>query len=48
MGAVATGRSLILNGHIDVVSPEPAVLWSGEPFAARRDGEWISGRGLTT
>jgi acetylornithine deacetylase len=41
----ADGRSLILNGHIDVVSPEPAVLWSGEPFAARVDGDWMYGRG---
>lgn len=41
----ADGRSLVLNGHIDVVSPEPASLWSGEPFAARRDGEWLYGRG---
>ena len=31
--APADGRSLILNGHIDVVSPEPASLWSGDPFA---------------
>jgi acetylornithine deacetylase len=39
------GRSLILNGHIDVVSPEPAGLWSGDPFAPRIDGEWMYGRG---
>jgi acetylornithine deacetylase len=39
------GRSLILNGHIDVVSPEPSVLWAGDPFVARRDGEWLYGRG---
>jgi acetylornithine deacetylase len=39
------GRSLILNGHIDVVSPEPRALWSGDPFAARRDGDWMYGRG---
>jgi acetylornithine deacetylase len=39
------GRSLILNGHIDVVSPEPASLWSGPPYAARRDGDWLCGRG---
>jgi acetylornithine deacetylase len=39
------GRSLILNGHIDVVSPEPAVLWTGDPFTARVDGEWMYGRG---
>ena len=39
------GRSLILNGHIDVVSPEPSSLWTGDPFAARRDGDWLHGRG---
>ena len=41
----AEGRSLVLNGHIDVVSPEPSELWTGAPFAARRDGEWLYGRG---
>jgi acetylornithine deacetylase len=41
----ADGRSLILNGHIDVVSPEPASLWSAAPFSPRRDGEWLYGRG---
>jgi acetylornithine deacetylase len=41
----ADGRSLILNGHIDVVSPEPVSLWSSSPFAARRDGDWLHGRG---
>jgi acetylornithine deacetylase len=39
------GRSLILNGHIDVVSPEPSDMWSSPPFVARRDGEWLYGRG---
>jgi acetylornithine deacetylase len=39
------GRSLILNGHIDVVSPEPATMWSSDPFTARRDGDWLYGRG---
>jgi acetylornithine deacetylase len=43
--APADGRSLILNGHIDVVSPEPRSLWSGPPFAARREGDWLYGRG---
>jgi acetylornithine deacetylase len=43
--AAGDGRSLILNGHIDVVSPEPASLWSDDPFSARRDGEWLYGRG---
>jgi acetylornithine deacetylase len=27
------------------VSPGPGSLWSGEPFSARRDGEWMYGRG---
>lgn len=43
--APAGGRSLVLNGHIDVVSPEPSSLWSAPPFAARRDGDWLYGRG---
>jgi acetylornithine deacetylase len=41
----ADGRSLVLNGHIDVVSPEPAWMWSSPPFTARRDGDWLYGRG---
>jgi acetylornithine deacetylase len=44
--APGDGRSLILNGHVDVVSPEPGSLWSGEPFSARRHGEWMYGRGV--
>ncbi len=43
--APADGRSLILNGHTDVVSPEPSSLWTGPPFDARRDGDWVYGRG---
>lgn len=40
------GRSLILNGHIDVVSPEPRSQWGvADPFGADRQGEWIVGRG---
>ena len=40
-----SGRSLILNGHIDVVSPEPVELWTDDPFTARVDGDWMYGRG---
>ena len=41
-----SGRSLILNGHIDVVSPEPLGQWGAhDPFGADRDGEWMIGRG---
>ena len=39
------GRSLILNGHVDVVPPASAALWSGDPFRARREGDWLYGRG---
>jgi acetylornithine deacetylase len=39
------GRSLVLNGHIDVVSAEPLDRWTGDPFAASvRDG-LLYGRG---
>jgi acetylornithine deacetylase len=41
----ADGRSLVLNGHIDVVSPEPVDRWTSAPFEARRDGDWLYGRG---
>ena len=45
------GRSLVFNGHADVVSPEPTKLWSNPPFEPKvvqkeEDGEdWMYGRG---
>jgi len=39
------GRSLILNGHIDVVPEGERSLWQSEPFAARREGDRLYGRG---
>ena len=39
------GRSLILNGHVDVVPPASEALWSSPPFEPRRDGDWLYGRG---
>ena len=43
------GKSLVINGHVDVVSPEPVKLWSRAPFTAaiaNENGEtWIYGRG---
>jgi acetylornithine deacetylase len=40
-----TGRSLILQGHVDVVPPGPADMWSTLPFdPVIRDG-WLYGRG---
>ena len=39
------GRSLVFNGHIDVVSPEPREQWASDPFVAEvRDGK-LYGRG---
>ncbi len=39
------GRSLILNGHIDVVPTGPLDLWTRPPFAPWIDGDWLYGRG---
>lgn len=33
--SASEGRSLIFNGHVDVVSPEPVKLWKSPPFAPR-------------
>lgn len=45
---VGGGRSLIFNGHVDVVPPgDPAAWTSGDPFSGRIDGERIWGRGST-
>ena len=39
------GLSLILNGHIDVVSPEPRSQWERDPFTAHVEADWLYGRG---
>jgi acetylornithine deacetylase len=39
------GRSLILNGHIDVVPVGPLEQWSSSPYDARIEGDWLHGRG---
>jgi acetylornithine deacetylase len=38
-------RSLILQGHVDVVPTGPVEMWSHPPFAAEIDGDWLYGRG---
>jgi acetylornithine deacetylase len=39
------GRSLLLNGHVDVVSAEPLDRWTREPFGAQIAGGRMYGRG---
>lgn len=39
------GRSLILNGHIDVVSAEPVSAWTRDPWGAEIVGNRMYGRG---
>ena len=39
------GRSLILNGHVDVVPPGPAEQWSAPPFEPVIEDGWMFGRG---
>lgn len=38
-------KSLILNGHIDVVSPEPMDQWNHDPWGAEIEGNRLYGRG---
>ncbi len=39
------GRSLVLSGHVDVVSPEPVADWSSDPWEATVESDRIYGRG---
>src|SRR4051794_4045001 len=39
------GRSLLLNGHLDVVPPGDPGRWAHPPFAGERAGGWLYGRG---
>ncbi|MBL8675225.1 MAG: ArgE/DapE family deacylase [Rhodospirillales bacterium] len=39
------GRSLILNGHIDVVPEGPHEMWTAPPFEPRIKDGWLYGRG---
>lgn len=42
---IGGGRSLILNGHIDVVSPEPLLAWRFDPWSAEIHEGKMYGRG---
>jgi acetylornithine deacetylase len=39
------GRSLILQGHVDVVPEGPLDMWSSPPYEPRVEGDWYYGRG---
>jgi len=39
------GRSIIFNGHLDVVSPEPIDFWDRDPFKPVLLDGWLYGRG---
>ncbi|MGO1118928.1 ArgE/DapE family deacylase [Rhodovibrionaceae bacterium A322] len=39
------GRSLILNGHVDVVPVGPLDMWTNPPYEPIIDGDWLYGRG---
>lgn len=39
------GRSLLFNGHLDVVPTGPEALWQHPPFAPRVVDGWLQGRG---
>jgi acetylornithine deacetylase len=38
-------KSMILNGHVDVVSPEPVDQWHHDPWGAEIEGNRLYGRG---
>ena len=40
-----SARSIILAGHIDVVSPEPITAWKHNPWGAETSGGKMYGRG---
>jgi acetylornithine deacetylase len=41
----ARKKSMILNGHVDVVSPEPVDQWQHDPWGAELEGKRLYGRG---
>jgi acetylornithine deacetylase len=40
-----TGRSLILQSHLDVVPTGPESMWQHPPYSGEIDGDWMYGRG---
>lgn len=42
---VGGGRSVLFNGHLDVVPTGPEQLWRAPPFEPRVEDDWLFGRG---
>lgn len=42
---IETGRSLILQSHLDVVPEGPHDMWDDPPFSGKIEGDWMFGRG---
>ncbi|NIO21910.1 MAG: M20/M25/M40 family metallo-hydrolase, partial [Candidatus Aenigmarchaeota archaeon] len=42
-----TAKSLMLSGHIDVVSPEPVLAWKHDPWGAEIEKGKLYGRGAS-
>lgn len=45
MAGKSSAKSLLLNGHIDVVSPEPVAEWKFPPWEGKAVGNKLYGRG---
>src|SRR6218665_2931095 len=39
------GRSVLFNGHLDVVPPGPEEMWRRPPYMPVVEGGWLYGRG---
>ncbi len=45
--APSRGKSLLVNGHVDVVTPEPLEKWSHDPFRTHIEDGKLYGRGAS-
>jgi len=43
----AGGKSLLLNGHVDVIPPGPNAAWTSDPWSGRIEGRRMYGRGTS-
>jgi len=47
LNASGHGRSILLNGHVDVVDPGPITEWTYDPWSAHIENDRIYGRGAS-